>query len=193
MGKNILAFRLKELRESLDMSQTVFADSIGLNQQTYSLYERGNKTPIDVVVKIAEKYNISTDWLLGISNNLKDNLQLNTYSDIFKILLELIALDGVWIGDEFYQSEGSNGYNHYYNPNYREFMMLHFNDSTINNALHGWRKMKNLLDAETIDQEVYDLWIEKTLKGLDIPYHADEKVFTPSEKDVRYEEVLPFN
>lgn len=193
MGKNIFASRLKELRESLEMSQTVFADSIELNQQTYSLYERGKRTPADVVVKIAEKYNISTDWLLGISNNPKDNLPLNTCSDIFKILLKLAALNGVWIDDGFYKSEGGNGYSSVYDARYSKIMMLYFNDSTINSALQGWRKMKNLLNAGTIDQEVYDLWIEKTLKQLDIPYHADGEVLTLGEKELRYKEELPFN
>lgn len=190
MGKNILASRLKELRESLVMSQTVFADSIELNQQTYSLYERGKRTPIDVVVKIAEKYNISTDWLLGISDNPKDNLPLNTCSDIFKILLKLAALNGVWIDDGFYKLK--ENYNRSYDNAFSEAMMLCFNDSTINSALQGWQKMKNLLSAGTIDQEVYDLWVEKTLKQLDTPYHADGEVVL-DEKEAQLEIELPFD
>lgn len=58
--------RLKELRG--DMSNTEFADFLGISRQTIGFYLNGNRIP-DIVGlrKIAEKCNVSADWLLGIS------------------------------------------------------------------------------------------------------------------------------
>ena len=61
--------RLKELREDLDIPQRVIAEHLHIKQNTYSQYENGQRQlPIDVLIKLAEFYNVSTDYLLGISN-----------------------------------------------------------------------------------------------------------------------------
>lgn len=57
---------LKALRKSLKMTQQQFADSLGLERITYIRYENGTRsTPNDVLKRIAEKYNVTTDYLLG--------------------------------------------------------------------------------------------------------------------------------
>ena len=80
---DFLAKRLKELRERLNINQSDFADSLGLRKQTYAAYEKTiNKPPIDILIKIAEKYNISIDWLCGFTNEETGISALNTYSDV---------------------------------------------------------------------------------------------------------------
>lgn len=92
----ILALRLKELRDSLGLNQSEFSESIQLKQQTYSLYERGsNKPPIDLLIKIAEKYNVSIDWLCGLSDDEgRPKLSFDTYADILSVIFEMGFLDG---------------------------------------------------------------------------------------------------
>ena len=61
--------RLRDLREDHDVKQTVLADFLHLKQNTYSQYENGQRqVPIDVLIKIAEFYNTSVDYVLGITD-----------------------------------------------------------------------------------------------------------------------------
>lgn len=65
----ILAKRLKELRQENNYSQYEIADMIGITQVTYSHYELGRRSvSIQNLVKIAKIYNVSTDYLLGLSD-----------------------------------------------------------------------------------------------------------------------------
>ena len=70
MNEQILAKRLKELREFMNLTQSQFGDLINVAQTTlFSSYENGSKTPnIDTLYNIAIKCNISIDWLCGLSD-----------------------------------------------------------------------------------------------------------------------------
>ncbi len=60
--------RLKELREDLDIKQKEIADYLNIKQNTYSQYENGQRQlPIEVLIKLAEYYKVSTDYILGIT------------------------------------------------------------------------------------------------------------------------------
>ena len=62
--------RLKDLREDLDLKQKELAEYLHIKQNTYSQYENGQRQiPIDVLIKLAKYYNVSTDYILGISDN----------------------------------------------------------------------------------------------------------------------------
>ena len=62
--------RLKELREDLDIKQKDIAEYLHIKQNTYSQYENEQRQlPIDVLIKLAKYYNVSTDYILGISDN----------------------------------------------------------------------------------------------------------------------------
>lgn len=61
--------RLKDLREELDIPQRVLADYLHIKQNTYSQYENEvRQIPIELLIKLAEYFNVSTDYLLGITN-----------------------------------------------------------------------------------------------------------------------------
>lgn len=64
--------RLKDLREDHDYSQQHIADYLGMKQPQYSRYERGLRDiPTDVLVRLAQLYKTSTDYILGLTNNSK--------------------------------------------------------------------------------------------------------------------------
>lgn len=64
----ILGSRLRELRGA--MSQCDFANKIGVKQTSYSSWERGIKDPAaQTVALIASTFGVSSDWLLGLSDN----------------------------------------------------------------------------------------------------------------------------
>ena len=58
--------RIRDLREDNDLNQTQVAKMLGMSQTGYSKYETGeNDIPTSVLIKLAEFYNTSIDYLLG--------------------------------------------------------------------------------------------------------------------------------
>lgn len=58
--------RLKELRTNNKLSQSHIASILGLKQQQYSRYETGLRDiPLDKLIKLADYYNTSVDYILG--------------------------------------------------------------------------------------------------------------------------------
>jgi len=58
--------RLRDLREDHDLSQQKVADFLGMKQAQYNRYERGIRDlPTDVLIRLANFYNTSTDYILG--------------------------------------------------------------------------------------------------------------------------------
>jgi len=64
-----LRLRLRELREEQELSQAEMAKKLGVSQQTYSRYEsHTTEIPLKLLIALAEFYDTSTDYLLGIKN-----------------------------------------------------------------------------------------------------------------------------
>lgn len=60
--------RIKELRESKGLTQQQTADTLNLALSTYRSYETGTREPsVEVLIQLSELYNVSLDWLLGLS------------------------------------------------------------------------------------------------------------------------------
>ena len=58
--------RIRELREDCDLTQTALADYLGVRQTTYSKYELGRiEVPVEVLIKLADYYQVSLDYLVG--------------------------------------------------------------------------------------------------------------------------------
>ena len=73
---------LKALRDSLNMTQEEFGKSIGLAKSTYNNYETGVREPkSDFWIAIAQKYNVSIDYLMGIENPQNENQLAPTNGD----------------------------------------------------------------------------------------------------------------
>ena len=64
--------RLKDLREDSDIKQQELADLLHIRQNTYSQYENENRQiPIDMLIQLAYFYNVSVDYILGITDEQK--------------------------------------------------------------------------------------------------------------------------
>ena len=67
---NDIGCKIKEIRIERGLSQTAFATSIGVTQDSISLWEQNKRIPDTVyVIEICKKYNISADYLLGLDEN----------------------------------------------------------------------------------------------------------------------------
>lgn len=62
--------RLREIRKSKGISQIKMAMDLNTNQNTISRYETGEREPcINDLIRIADYFNISVDYLLERTNN----------------------------------------------------------------------------------------------------------------------------
>ena len=93
--------RIKQLRENRGLIQEILAAELGITQQMLSKYERDIVCiKVDVLMKIAEYFNVTTDYLLGISEvkrdlqgQMKMNKTLDTYYDLIEIYKDLDEYD----------------------------------------------------------------------------------------------------
>lgn len=61
--------RIKELRKSLGINQVEFGRRLSVTKQCVSNWENGNIQPsIDMLRKIAERFSVSADYLLGLDD-----------------------------------------------------------------------------------------------------------------------------
>lgn len=66
--------RIRNLREDKDMTQTDIAKILKMSQTGYSKYETGeNDIPTGILIKLADYYDVSTDYLLNRTDNPKMN------------------------------------------------------------------------------------------------------------------------
>ena len=151
--KSILSLRLKELRNSLGLNQSEFSESIQLKQPTYNAYEKGaNKPQVDTLIKIAAKYNVSIDWICGLSDDEdRPKVTFDTYADVLSVIFDIGMLDITKTNEGSCNSD-------------RDHFSICFDDEKMNEALKDWKKMHDFLRDGFVDEEVYLLWVEKTLK-----------------------------
>lgn len=63
---------IRNLRVDKGFTQKKIGEYLGISQNTYSQYEIGVLNyPVDVIVKLAELYGVSTDYLLGLTDEKK--------------------------------------------------------------------------------------------------------------------------
>ena len=68
----ILAKRLLELRSERDLSRRVVAASTGMTERTYQRYENAERDPsAPVLLSLADYYDVTTDYLLGRTDERK--------------------------------------------------------------------------------------------------------------------------
>ena len=93
--------RIKQLRENRGLIQEILASELGITQQMLSKYERDVLCiKVDVLKRIAEYFNVTTDYLLGVSEvkrdlqgQMKVNNKLDTYYDLIDIYKGLDEYD----------------------------------------------------------------------------------------------------
>lgn len=61
--------RLRDLREDHDLTQKQVADYLGMKQPQYFRYEQGYRDlPTDILIRLADLYQTTTDYILGRTN-----------------------------------------------------------------------------------------------------------------------------
>lgn len=62
--------RIRDLREDRDLTQKQMGELLSCSQRVYSNYERGElDIPTEILIKLADLHKVSTDYILGRTNN----------------------------------------------------------------------------------------------------------------------------
>lgn len=70
--------RIKQIRNSLGLTQQKFADRLGLKRQTIAAYEIGNIKPSDsTIILICKEFNINKEWLENGEGEPQKNININ--------------------------------------------------------------------------------------------------------------------
>jgi len=114
-----LNMRIIELRNEFDKTQTQLADDLDISRSTIAMIESGERKPgYDLLLKIADYFNVSTDYLLGRVEDKNayivrevvdgDNVEIEadrrvypdglTHEQVIKILEDLKKMGFKWEG-----------------------------------------------------------------------------------------------
>lgn len=84
----MLGDRLRKAREAMNYTQEELASVIGSGSKEIWRYENGKSRPTsDTIAKIAQELNISSDYLLGISDDPKPGLAISELSVKEKLIV----------------------------------------------------------------------------------------------------------
>lgn len=93
--------RIKSLREKRGLIQEILATELGITQQMLSKYEKDTGIiKVDILKKLAKYFNVTTDYLLGISDVKRDlsgqirvNETVDEYYDLIEVYRKLDEYD----------------------------------------------------------------------------------------------------
>ena len=87
---DIVDERIKELRQTLGLTQQVFADKAGTSRANIAGYETKKSVPSDAVISlICEKFDVNEDWLRnGVGEMFKERLHQDEVASYVEDLLE---------------------------------------------------------------------------------------------------------
>lgn len=81
----MISKRIKELRTEKNLTQKELANLLSLTPKMISFYELGQRTPpSDIILKLAEIFNVSTDYLLGRESDEYDKLSNDNLPELNK-------------------------------------------------------------------------------------------------------------
>ena len=75
--------RLKKLRDEYAWTQKQVSEKLNMNPRTYSSYENNDREPnSEVLISIADLFNVSVDYLLGLKEPQKEKSEETIYYNL---------------------------------------------------------------------------------------------------------------
>lgn len=158
LKKEIIKKRLKEAFGT--DTQTVVGRKLNVQQGTVSKLLSGDQEPTgELLFNIAEAYDVSVDWILGISDEKRISRNNLTYADILKGFTKMGEMGAMWpYPNHMISVDGTN-------PEIPQVTCVGINDEILQSILHEWRQMK------TASPDIYRMWLEKRMEEYSkIPY-----------------------
>ena len=171
--ENNFSDRIRKLRQDMDITQSELANKLGITTTALSFFESGSRIPnIEVLRNMATIFNVSSDYLLGLSEKKEINSDLKTYADMIRALVPILELENIWsIGvNEVTLQEYLDCIN---DPEDKDFTYrtAHHEDvyeigvlKTVNPAIIGFfcdfQKVYSLYENGSMPESLYKIWID---------------------------------
>lgn len=155
---NLMKKRLKDTFG--DDTQAEIGKRINSSQANVSKMLSGAQEPtMETVYSIAKEYDVSVDWLLGLSDVKKRATSIMTYGDVLKIFVTLGEEGIIWpFSSNMISIDGRN-------PELPEVTSFGVNDEILHSLLYEWKRM-----AQS-PRDIYDMWLKKRIEEYsEIPY-----------------------
>ena len=206
---------IKKIRDNNGLTQAQFASKLGLSTPTVAAWENGSKKPsFDVLIQIAKIFNVSLDWLCGISK--LDNIKIETWADIIKLIAALLSYEHLDVHAKIDKAVGTISFDRYlcdpsvfpaeaHCPTNKyavidsfigglpideecpsDIELLTFTNP-IYQFIQEYQKMKALLSMDNDYSEIYNLWLEKQFEKYDnMIWHNqnNQSIYVPDLKEV---------
>ena len=154
-----LSLRLKELRKKLAVTQKVFANYIGVSSATLSSYETGAKQPsLSILLVIAQKCQVSLDWLCGIGTQ-NINSEFNSYGDVIEKLAGIAFMFPTQIDCIKFDEDGEG----HRILNEKKIVQFCINDDDLFSFFEEWEEIKPLFEKGTISKKFYESWLNEKI------------------------------
>ena len=88
MNDELFRERLRELRKTLGLKQSVLGELLGVNRSMISKYENGDRKPtIDAIVRLSRIFKVDVTYLMGLTDQILINVRdYVTYEKIMNLL-----------------------------------------------------------------------------------------------------------
>lgn len=125
---------LRDIRKERGKTQKQIAKLLGISQQSYSAYENGvSQPPRDALIKLAEYYQVSTDYLLDRTNLPTSTQGQVTFSNVFPVEKRKIPFLGkIACGEPIFAEEEKGVYVEALSDLHVDFCLQAKGDSMIN-------------------------------------------------------------
>lgn len=148
----IFAERLQSIARERDLTQKDLAQLCGVSQGAMSSYLRGEKLPlISTACEIAAALGVSVAWLCGES---MPDIQPRTYAQLIEQILLMVDVAHIVVETDRPPMTEAR---------YENIALVSV-DPVIVSFFKDYHRVKALYLDGTIDQEMYDAWIEKRLR-----------------------------
>lgn len=102
----MISQRIKKLRLENNLTQKELSDYLGLTPKMISFYELGQRVPpSDIVLKLADKFQVSTDYLLGNDSPTATSNTVHSKRDLNDLAKFLNKTEVMFDGDTYNLSE----------------------------------------------------------------------------------------
>lgn len=102
----MISQRIKELRLENKLTQKELSDFLGLTPKMISFYELGQRVPpSDIILKLADKFKVSTDYLLGNETPAAEKPSAPSKCDMNDLAKFLNKTEVMFDGDTYNLSE----------------------------------------------------------------------------------------
>lgn len=170
--------RLSSARRNKGMGQQEVIETANKNygldikQATISSYEKGKTlAPVNVLSVLARIYNVSLDWLCNEEDIANEN-PFKTYSDIIKLINPIAKYVEGFSVDKHEEVFEDDPFSHSI-----EYTVIDFNSTVMNFYLKELESMLKARRNGVVDDEIFELWSEKTLRKYNVPIGNWEYIY----------------